>query len=1001
MQETDEPLNYNLLAFLFVVVYETVEELEGENDMKSNASSSETSSPSPFVRGKFIDGVDHYVNPELTDRPWPCKYCEKKFQNKTNLSRHERLHTGERPFQCGVCPKGFVEKYELMRHMSKKHKASPELIERMKKEIKPATIKPVTVKAEVIHMENLPPEKITSIGPPKSAGDYKCKICGRSFPSLTNLKRHENLHTGEKVFSCKFCKKTFYEKYDVKRHIMRKHKIAKDDIEPNDIVCDNEKVSFKFNCKFCQKGFDSRGNWRRHEKVHLNDRQYLCIVCNKAYIEQYEVKRHMFRRHKQDYENVKNGMYHKMKTNDLRELDVDVLNSDSDDYSKEDTMDTDTVDNSKMDSSEADDEEFAALEKAMNFDQGFVTTYKTEPADELPSVTEGFTLVDKDALVENTKRKNPIVIDSSTPPGTSFRSAIKDSCKHCGKGFKYLSYLERHVCPEALNVNTERDPLAIDDKDGEDKTFENTPKINSELQESDSSLSVRSSIKGRCKFCGKGFKYLSNLEKHECATTDPRTVNSNDTACKEPRDEIMNDSEDEFEEPPVVAIYDSDPESESEAIRKSLEDSDDSDDDDDEEMNFVKKEPLDVGGNDSDVDMEDPDVTVKKIEDSLENSEPKSPKNVETASVNSESQQSESENETERKLFNHEVSEYMKNIFKYTVTEPATNNRYSIKSACRYCGKKYKYLAHLEKHKCLESGGKNIDVNTDAVNEIDEVPENPDIFRHSCEHCGKSYQFLSYLKRHLKVCPKLFKKALMKKGAVAEESESDEEGNILDTNNPYYSCNFCEKKFQGVEDIKKHMQGHLQDPYRFSCKVCAVKFLRKVDLENHESKYHPEDKRLIQYKCGSCGKMFSKAIDLEEHTYEHTGRPPYNCRVCSLQFWKFELLKRHESEAHDPGKIVEKSGEKKVLKWPKMAKVELSPTQKEFACKSCDKTFYTESALNRHEKSHSGKPAYSCRLCEETFDDYPDAQKHEAVHVTAIAKDFPGYLCESLIIKND
>ena len=45
---------------------------------------------------------------------------------------------------------------------------------------------------------------------------FQCTMCGKSFVWTTNLKRHEIIHTGEKLFQCKICGKNFL--WTTKRH---------------------------------------------------------------------------------------------------------------------------------------------------------------------------------------------------------------------------------------------------------------------------------------------------------------------------------------------------------------------------------------------------------------------------------------------------------------------------------------------------------------------------------------------------------------------------------------------------------------------------------------------------------------------------------------------------------------------------------------------------------------------------------------------------------------
>ncbi|KPV78651.1 uncharacterized protein RHOBADRAFT_51094 [Rhodotorula graminis WP1] len=49
--------------------------------------------------------------------PHRCPTCAKAFARRYDLTRHERLHSGELPFECGKCGKRFPRSDARRRHL--------------------------------------------------------------------------------------------------------------------------------------------------------------------------------------------------------------------------------------------------------------------------------------------------------------------------------------------------------------------------------------------------------------------------------------------------------------------------------------------------------------------------------------------------------------------------------------------------------------------------------------------------------------------------------------------------------------------------------------------------------------------------------------------------------------------------------------------------------------------------------------------------------------------
>ncbi|XP_055409750.1 zinc finger and SCAN domain-containing protein 5B-like [Bubalus kerabau] len=91
--------------------------------------------------------------------PSECRVCKRSFPYQSQLSLHQRTHTGERPFQCDICAKVFIQLSDLRVH-------------------------------ERIHTGEKP---------------YSCDLCLKKFTHNSTLCAHKRTHTQEKPFRYEQC----------------------------------------------------------------------------------------------------------------------------------------------------------------------------------------------------------------------------------------------------------------------------------------------------------------------------------------------------------------------------------------------------------------------------------------------------------------------------------------------------------------------------------------------------------------------------------------------------------------------------------------------------------------------------------------------------------------------------------------------------------------------------------------------------------------------------
>ncbi|MGH0159086.1 UNVERIFIED_CONTAM: hypothetical protein FKN15_061228 [Acipenser sinensis] len=67
---------------------------------------------------KVFQHLENYISHVKEHRLYLCLRCGKTFSQKSNLTRHIRVHTGMKPFECPLCKKAFSQKATLQDHVN-------------------------------------------------------------------------------------------------------------------------------------------------------------------------------------------------------------------------------------------------------------------------------------------------------------------------------------------------------------------------------------------------------------------------------------------------------------------------------------------------------------------------------------------------------------------------------------------------------------------------------------------------------------------------------------------------------------------------------------------------------------------------------------------------------------------------------------------------------------------------------------------------------------------
>ena len=273
-----------------------------------------------------------------SDRDYSCSVCNKTFSQRSHLTVHSRIHTGEKPFMCSHCGKQFSVASNLKKHASThlKDNAPPlkenvcEICGRMFASLKDlqthAKSHSLTQPHTCSHCsESFQKKTDLKIHEKTHTGEtqLRCDNCDLKCISQSALDKHMLIHTGERPHSCPQCGKSFIQKSHVNYHIKTVHGAPPSGRAKTKICAEcgamfttastlskhmkthsNERPHI---CNFCGKGFIQKAHLITHKRRHTGERPYTCSTCNKSFMTDSAVKEH-FKTH------TKTRTYHQCNT---------------------------------------------------------------------------------------------------------------------------------------------------------------------------------------------------------------------------------------------------------------------------------------------------------------------------------------------------------------------------------------------------------------------------------------------------------------------------------------------------------------------------------------------------------------------------------------------------------------------------------------------------------------------------------------------------------------
>ncbi|XP_055702191.1 zinc finger protein 39-like [Phlebotomus papatasi] len=306
--------------------------------------------------------------------------------------------------------------------------------------------------------------------------------------------------------------------------------------------------------------------------------------------------------------------------------------------------------------------------------------------------------------------------------------------------------------------------------------------------------------------------------------------------------------------------------------------------------------------------------------------------------------------------------------------EPSTKVPLNKKHQCPICQKKIISEWHLDKHIKTHSHHEN---------------------RFFCCICCTNFKKKGSLRLHMKynhirrihekkldnedneeecpVCGKLFSS----KFSCQRHQET-----FHSTNENYYKCDKCDKKFTHRSYLRIHAHVHSREK-NYICQKCKRAFKTQKFLERHEKK-HANQMLLPTYKCIFCPRTYKSTSVLNTHMSRshHYSSSAADVSDCNLNNTCDQDTTENEASANLKCEFCEKNYfNKESLAEHKRVVHAIEIYDKDLLrCPVCYRGFKQKQQLTLHKVVHVNRPLFACEVCDKKCTSTARLRDHMRTH---------------------